>query len=210
VIATPPSEDEKNLAAGNGVTLDVTAVALDGFVFITHKDNPVDSLTAEQVRKIYTGEIKNWSELGGNPGSIRAYQRNPNSGSQTAMEELVMKGLKMKEPIKTETYREMGGLVDAVAEYQNGKNSIGYTYDYYIKNLYKNENIKTLKIDGVAPSFESYKNRTYPFTATYCAVIRTDEPEGSPARRLSDFLLTEQGQRLVEMAGYCGRGEQNE
>lgn len=203
IFVTPPSEEEKAFAEEMGVELDITPIAKDGFVFITHKDNPVDSLTVEQIQAIYTGEITNWKELGGEDTEIRAYQREPDSGSQTAMEQLVMQGKQLIEPISTQVFDGMAGLVDAVAEYENGRASIGYTYYYYINNLYKNENIKVLKINGITPDNENLINDNYPFTTNYYAVIRGDEPADSPARKLRDFLVTEQGQQIIEIAGYC-------
>lgn len=212
VFATPPSEDEYARAEKMGVSLEVEPVALDGFVFITHKDNPVDSLTVQQVRDIYTGKIKNWKEVGGNNEKIRAFQRAKNSGSQTAMEELVMEGKPMAEPTVAFIYEGMGELVDAVAaEYENKPSAIGYTYYYYINNLYKSPDIKVLKIDGVSPENENLINGEYPFTTAYYAVIRSSESENSVYRKLRDYMLTDEGQEIIQMAGYCPiNGEKNE
>ena len=203
LFVTPPSAEETALAAEQGVTLDMQPLARDGFVFITHKDNPVNSLTVEQIQQIYSGKIKNWKELGGRDEKIRAFQREPNSGSQTAMEQLVMQGIPMKKAPKTRLIASMGALVDAVAEYENGTPSIGYTYYYYINNLYKSADIKVLQVEGITPEHENLKTKRYPFTADYCVVIRADEPQDSDARRLRDYMLSSEGQRIVEMAGYC-------
>lgn len=203
IIVTPPSDEEKQCAQNAGVVLDLTPIAKDGFVFITNKDNPVDSLTVEQIQGIYTGTITNWKQLGGEDLEIKAYQREKNSGSQTAMEQMVMQGKKMLEPINVKVYFGMGSLVDAVAEYENGKASIGYTYYYYINNLYKNDNIKVLKVNGITPENKNLLNNSYPFSTNYYAVIRSTEANNSPARKLRDFLITEKGQQLIEMAGYC-------
>jgi len=210
VFVTSPSAEEKELAKTENVELDMEQIARDAFVFITHKSNPVESLTIEQIQKIYTGEITNWNELGGNNSSIKAYQREENSGSQTAMEQIVMKGRKMINPIEEDYHLVVHGMPDlvrAVAEYDNEKASIGYTYNYYINNLYKNDNIKVLKINGVAPDNTNIINEVYPFTTSYYGIIRKDEPENSYARTLRNFLLTDKGQDLIEMAGYCRRKE---
>jgi len=205
IFVTPPSDEEKQLAADKKVVLDIEPIALDGFVFITHVDNPIDSLTVAQVRDIYSGRITNWKEVGGPDLEIKAYQREPNSGSQTAMLQLVMDGRAMGEApgVIIKPINSMLGLVEAVAEYSNGPASIGYTYYYYVKNLYINKNVKVLKINGISPENENLIDKSYPFTASYYAVMRGDEPENSPARRLRDFLLTSQGQELIRIAGYC-------
>lgn len=202
IFATEPSEYELSMAEEAGVSLSVTPVAMDGFVFITHKDNPVDSLTVEQVQKIYSGEITNWKDVGGNDSEIIPYQRESNSGSQTAMEQLVMKDVRLMEPaVGYRISTGMGELVEKIAEYENRENSIGYTYYYYINNLYRNENIKVLKINGISPDNENLINRSYPFTTSYYAVM--SENHTGKMKELRDYLLTDEGQRIIEMAGYC-------
>ena len=205
IFATEPSVDELRAEAYEQVTLDVTPVALDGFVFITHKDNPVDSLTIEQVRKIYSGEITNWKDVGGNNQKIIPYQRERNSGSQTAMEQLVMKDVPLMEPAEGYSIWGMGGLVERIAEYENRENSLGYTYYYYINNLYRNENIKVLKINGVSPDNDNLIMGTYPFSTAYYAVIAegAEDSQSLKMRELRDYLLTDEGQEIIKMAGYC-------
>lgn len=202
IFVTEPSEYELNMAKEAGVSLDVTPIAMDGFVFITHKDNPVESLTVEQVQGIYSGEITNWKEVGGNDAEIIPYQRDSNSGSQTAMEQLVMKDVELMEPAvgyRIET--GMGELIEKIAEYENRENSIGYTYYYYINNLYRNEDIKVLKINGISPDNENLIIQSYPFTTSYYAVL-IDGHTGA-MKYLRDYLLTDEGQKIIEMAGYC-------
>jgi len=204
IFVTPPSQEELDMAKTGDVTLDIEQIAKDGFVFIVNKDNPIDEITIEQIQDIYSGKITNWKEIGGKNQKIKAYQREENSGSQTAMEQMVMQDKQMQKPIETYIERSMSGLIEVVAaEYDNGNGSIGYTYNYYVNNLYKNDNIKVLKVNGVSPDDQNLISGDYPFTTGYFAVMRDDEAEDSPARKLRDFLLTEQGQQLIEMAGYC-------
>ena len=209
IFATEPSEQELEEAKEYGVELEVTPVALDGFVFITHKDNPVDSLTVQQIKDIYSGKITNWKEVGGKDCEIIPYQREANSGSQTAMEQLVMKDTPLMKP--KEGYRitkGMGELVEVVAEYENRESSLGYTYYYYLNNLYKNDNIKVLKIDGVSPDNENLRDKSYPFNTAYYAV--TVKGDDSETAKLKDFIVSEKGQQVVAMAGYCTVSESGE
>ena len=214
IFVTEPSEDELADAKKERVTFDITPVALDGFVFITHKDNPVDSLTVEQVRQIYSGRIKNWKEVGGNDSEIIPYQRARNSGSQTAMEQLVMKSMPLMDPSEgySKTVGLMGELVERVAEYENRESSLGYTYYYYINNLYRNEDIKVLKIDGVSPDNENLISGEYPFSTAYYMVMAEGEDDAQTAkmRELRDYLLTDEGQEIIKMAGYCPVGTMGE
>ncbi len=201
VIATEPSEEELRQAQSLGIELVKKPVSYDAFVFITHKDNPIDSLTVEQIQKIYTGEIKNWKEVGGKNEQIRAFQREKNSGSQTAMENLVMCGSDMIDPIAIKVIEGMGMLVDAVAEYENETASIGYTYRYYIDTLYKNDNIKTIAVNGVSPTDENIRNGSYPFTTNYYGVIKEGDQEETGGKFL-EWILSEEGQQCIKQAGY--------
>ena len=201
VIATEPSDDEIAQAESLGITLKKTPVCYDAFVFITHKDNPVENLTVEQIKKIYTGEITNWKEVGGKDEKIRAFQREKNSGSQTAMENLVMGGSDMIDPIEVKIIVGMGELVDAVAEYENATASLGYTYRYYIDTLYKNDNIKTIAVNGISPTDENIRSEAYPFTTNYYGVIREGDEEAIGGKFL-EWILSNEGQKCVAQAGY--------
>ncbi len=199
VLATEPSDEELEQAKQAGITLVKEPICYDAFVFITHKDNPVESLTVQQIRDIYSGKITNWKEVGGNNEKIRAFQREANSGSQTAMENLVMGGSGMIDPITVTVIEGMGDLVDAVAEYENETASLGYTYRYYIDNLYKNDSIKTIAVEDIAPTDENIRSESYPFTTNYYGVYAAERPTG---KAFLEWILSEEGQACVEQAGY--------
>jgi phosphate transport system substrate-binding protein len=201
VLGTAPGEEELRIAKETGVDLVQKPVCRDAFVFITGKNNPVDNLTLDQVRDIFRGAIVNWSEVGGSNKTIKAYQREPGSGSQTGIEQLVMQGEPMADPRKVMVVVGMGELVDAVAEYENSAVSIGYSYRYYIDNQYQNKNIKQLKIDGVAPTDVNIISGAYPLSVNYYGVFRKGEEDGLGARFL-DWILSNEGQLCVRQAGY--------
>lgn len=201
VIATHPSEDELKMAEDSGIELILEPICYDAFVFITHKDNPVESLTVQQIKDIYSGKIKNWKDIGGKDEKIRAFQREKNSGSQTAMERLIMGGTDMIDPIEVKVIEGMGALVDAVAEYENNTASLGYTYRYYIDNLYKNDEIKTIAIEGIYPTDENIRNSTYPYSTNYYGVIRKED-ENERGGKFLEWILSEEGQKCVGQAGY--------
>ncbi|MCL2495408.1 MAG: substrate-binding domain-containing protein [Oscillospiraceae bacterium] len=204
-IGTLFSDLELAIARRNGVTPIAKPICKDAFVFITHKDNPVESLTIEQLRGIFSGEITNWKDVGGADEAIRAFQREPGSGSQTGMEELVMKGTPMAPAEMVNIAMGMGMLIEAVAEYQNGTASIGYTYKYYIDNLYKNPDIKILRIEGVAPDEANIIRETYPLSVNYYGVIRAGDEE-QPGGLFLDWILSPEGQECVKQAGYVPLG----
>ena len=114
-----------------GFEWEISTFAVDGLVFIVNEDNPVNSLTTEQIQKIYTGEITNWKEVGGNDVEIVPFQRNEEAGSQTAMKKLVMGDIPMMEAPAEYVSGAMGDLVEVVASYNDSAAAIGYTVYYY-------------------------------------------------------------------------------
>lgn len=176
--------------------------AVDGLVFITNANNPVDSLTTEQIQKIYTGEITNWKEVGGNDLEIVPFQRNEEAGSQTAMKNLVMKGLEMMDPPTDYVAGSMGGLIEGVAAYDDSAAAIGYTVYYYANDMRMADGLKILKVDGVEPSDKTIRSGEYPFLNNYYVVIPAALAEDHPARIMYNWILSSSGQLLVEFEGY--------
>ena len=206
IVVTQPSAEEKQRAQEKGVELEVTPVVNEGFVFYTHKDNPVKNLTLDQIRKIYTGEITNWKELGGEDAEIIAYQRPVNSGSQTGILALVMNGLKMKEPKKTEYIETMAGIIDVVSNYENSKYSIGYSYYYYATAMYSNDNLRFFKVNGVEPNHDTIKDSSYPIITSYYIVTRKGDTKVA-TQKLKEAMLSKKGQTIAKNAGYVELGK---
>ena len=201
ILVTSPSEDEEKLAEKANVELEVTKVVNEGFVFFLNKNNPVDSLTVEQIQKIYSGEITNWKEVGGNDEEIIAYQRPKNSGSQTGMLDLVMKDKKIKDAPKEDIAMSMSDIIDAVSNYDNKESAIGYSYYYYANTMYLSDEIKLLKVDGVEPNNDTIKNGEYPILTAYYIVNRKNDIS-SEAESLKENMLSTRGQKVAEEAGY--------
>jgi phosphate transport system substrate-binding protein len=200
LVAREPSEDEWDAARRKRVKLDVQPVALDAFVFLVHVDNPVESLSLDQIRAIYTGEITNWAEVGGLDAEIHTYQRNPNSGSQELMEKLVMNGEVMLDSPDM-ILMSMMGPFSAIREDPLG---IGYSVFFYAKNIFPDENVRMLSVLGIEPTSESIKGHTYPLSTDVYAVLREDITIGHQARLLRDWLLTVKGQEAIVASGYVG------
>lgn len=210
ILVTQPSDEELELAKKAGIELEVIPVVNEAFVFYTNIKNPVKSLTLNQIQKIYTGEITNWSKVGGNDATIKAFQREPNSGSQTGMLKLVMKGLELMEPPKEDIIESMIAIIGLVSDYDNGENSIGYSYYYYATTMYDvidkevADRIHLLGVDGVEPNNKTIKDGSYPLTTNYYIVINKAEPENGPVRKLVEAMLGENGQKAAEAVGYVG------
>ncbi len=197
LVARMPSQDEIRLARLKGVELDIRPVALDAFVFLAHVDNPVNSLTLEQVREIYTGKITQWDALGGE-GQINAYQRNRNSGSQELMEELVMKDARMIDAPDM-IFPGMMGPINAI---NNDPLGLGYSVYFYATYMLPDENVKLLGVEGVVPTSATIASREYPLVTEVYAVVRANMPSDSSIVMLRDWLLSNDGQVAVEESGY--------
>lgn len=200
IIVTEPSEEELKMAHDAGVELTITKVVNEGFVFFVNAQNPVNGLTIEEIVDIYSGEVNYWNEVGGNNSKIIPYQRPINSGSQTGMLSLVMKDVPMRTPTSEEAIESMGGIIDIVADYDNNIDGIGYSYYYYANVMYHTPDIKFLAIDGVKPTYETIGNETYPLMTAYYIVTRSDADEKTLA--FKDLLLSDEGMRVAEEAGY--------
>jgi phosphate transport system substrate-binding protein len=201
ILVTEPSKEELSLAKEANVELEIYPVVKEGFVFLVNKNNPINSLTSSQVKDIYQGKIKNWKELGGEDKEILAYQRDPNSGSQTLMEQLVMKGLPMTKYPSTLVY-SMDGLIEKIASYDNSEKALGYSVFYYARSMYNKETVKLLSIDGIAPDNKNISSGKYPFTTAYYAVLKKNTPKDASSRKLLGWMLGKEGQKLTEEAGY--------
>lgn len=200
IFVAQPSEGQKKRAQEANVKLTYTPFAHEAFVFITHADNPVNTLTQRQVRDIFSGKITRWDEVGGNKQEIEVWQRPEDSGSQSTMLAKVMKETAMLPPKETEVAAGMGGVIRKVADYQNSKGAIGYTFRYYASKMNPDAGIKLLAIDDIKPTKESIGDGSYPFTVDIYMVTRENPtPE---TQKLVAWFLGPQGQALVEDVGY--------
>lgn len=201
ILAAEPSPEVLAELESGGMW-DMTPFATDALVFVVNKDNPVDGLTTDQVRKIYTGEITSWSEVGGPDLDIVPFQRNPEAGSQTMFEKLVMDGMEPMEPPAAWTANSMEGLLGAVREYDNSAAALGYTVYYYANDMEMARDLKVLAIDGVTPSAQAIRDGDYPFLNPYFVAIQKDLPQDDPIRILYDWILGPEGQKLAQLEGY--------
>lgn len=185
-----------------GFACDMEQLGTDALVFLVNENNPVENVTTEQLRAIYTGEITNWKELGGEDVPIIPLQRNEGAGSQALMKKLVMGDTPLMDAPPAYVPGSMGDLMTAVKSYDGSSNAIGYSVYYYAHDMEMAQGLKLLKVDGVEPCKQTIRAGEYPHLNAYYCVIAHDAPADSPARILYDWLVTEDGQRLLEAEGY--------
>lgn len=183
VFCAGPSDEQLAYAAEKGVELEMTEIGREAFVFFVNSENPVESLTAEQVRNIFSGEITNWSEVGGENLPVDAVSRNKGSGSQSTMDKF-MAGCEQK--------HSMWGAFGR---------SIAYSFRYYVENMTADSKVKMLALNGAYPDREHIADGSYPLVSSFYAVYRKDN-ENQNVSRLVEWILSDEGQQLVEKAGY--------
>ena len=181
-------------------TYEMQPIAKEALVFIVNSENPVDTLTVEELQKIYTGEITNWSEVGGSDVDIIPFQRNATSGSQILMDKLVMGDLEMMDAPKEWIPGEMDTLMEGVRGYEDSASAIGYSVYYYAEDMRMAEGMKIISIEGIEPTDETIGRDVYPFINPYFAVISAEAEENT--RVLYDWLVSTDGQMVLEMQGY--------
>lgn len=192
----------KDEIAQAGTQLEQKAIGRDALVFIVNEDNPVQSLTQDQLREIYAGHITNWKDVGGDDTPIVAFQRGEDSGSQTLFQNLLIGDGELMEAPTELAPASMGGLVDSIASYNNSANAIGFSVYYYIDQMYSQPGLRLLAVEDVTPSNDTIASQEYPLCNDFYAVIRASAAADSPERQVYDWLSTEDGVRCIEKAGY--------
>ena len=166
-----------------------TAVAKDGVTFYVHESNGLSSLTMEQLKGIYLGDITDWKEVGGKPGKIVVYSRENSSGTYVFVKDNLLKGDDFA--ATAQTLPGTAAVVNAVAKEPNG---IGYGGAAYSKG------IKELQVNGVDPTMENIKSGKYPLSRDLYFYTRAKP--GGEAKAFIDYALSAEGQEIVTKTGY--------
>ena len=185
-----PSADQMKQAEDAGVELDIIPVGKEAFVFFVNKNNPVDDLSVDEIRKIYRGQIRNWKDVGGVDKTINPLTRIKGSGSQTMMDKFMEDDM-----IESRSPLSIFGA------------SIGYSFRYYLVGMVKADGAKMLSVNGIYPDADNIKNGSYPLTASFYVVKRKDN-DNTNVEKLIEWLKSDEGQRMIEASGYVGLGEE--
>lgn len=207
LLAYEPSEEALEYANQKGFEYEMTAIGADALVFICSLKNEVSSLTTNQIKQIYKGEITNWKTVGGKDLEMIPYQRNRDSGSQTLFDKLINLGDELMDPPTSLRIGSMIGLLEAVAEYDNSEGALGYTVYYYLTNMESDKlgTSKILAVDGINPTNETIASGEYPFVNDFYVVINKSLADDAPARVLYNWITSEQGKELVERENYVAK-----
>jgi phosphate transport system substrate-binding protein len=191
-MASRPAKPEENAAAkAKGVTLKEITVAYDGMAVIVNEKSPFKNLTKKQVEQIFTGEVSDWSAVGGSGGTISIYTRNTSSGTYSEFKEMAM-----KKRDYAPSSQKMAGNEQIAAEVGKNPNGVGYVGLAYTKA----KGIKVVSIDGASPSVESVQKKQYPYSrATF--YYTNGDPAGL-VKDFVDFTLSDAGQKIVANVGF--------
>lgn len=184
IFCASPSQEQLEYAAQNGLELVLVPIGFEAFVFLVNDSNPVVGLTVEQVRDIYSGKVKNWLEVGGDNSPISAITRPRGSGSQTAMISF------------------MNGQSIKPANSIYAGRTLGYSFRYYVDGIVASKNIRLLELNGVYPSKENIRNHTYPIVSNFYAIYRKTDSEREDIQKVISYILSDQGQQIVEESSY--------
>ena len=169
--------------------------AYDGIAVIVNDENSVEDLTKDQIKAIYTGKITNWKEVGGEDRPIAVVSREDGAGTRTAVEEL----LDFTEQLKpSATVKEGNGNVQSTVS--ANPNAIGY-----VSITFVDRSVKPLRVDGVEATMENVLNESYGLSRPFLALY--NEKNLTPqTRAFLDFIMTDEGQTIVEKnGGICVR-----
>lgn len=180
----------RNLKEEEAAELQGTVVAIDGIGIIVHPDNPVEDLTIEQIGMIYSGEVTNWKEVGGNDAPIVCIGREAASGTRDGFEEVT--GTKDQ----CRYSQELTSTGDVVQTVSGNPNAIGYA-----SVASANDTVKLLSVEGTAPTTETIQNGEYKVQRNFVLVTKKDVPLSKAAQEFFDFATSPQADSLITEAG---------
>ncbi len=167
-----------------------TTLAYDGIAVIVNNENPVSDLTVEQIAKIYTGEITNWSEVGGNDAEIVLIGREANSGTRDGFESIT------DTKDKCQYRQELTATGDVISAVSGNPNAIGYASVASVKDT-----VKILAVGGVIPSDETIKDGSYQIQRPFVLVTKEGTALSETAQAFFDFCLSEEAKAIITKAG---------
>ncbi|MCP4643304.1 MAG: hypothetical protein GY851_22850 [bacterium] len=217
LLVGEPMPDDHAGARMRGFGLDCVPIARDALVFLANTENPTTDITTAQVRDAYQRKLGNWNVMGGPDEPLRPYQARQDSTCWRVMKRLLLKDAVVELPGDMDEqslsdYKEwwLRGrshfpITDLWRPLRDGMRRD--TYGLFCAPFQCLPDLRTLKlkplaIDGVAPSVDTIRSGEYPYIVTVNAIVRSDSPPDSGARRLREWLLAPAGQEALEKCGF--------
>ena len=171
--------------------------AKDAFVFLQNRQNPVRDLTLEQYQGIFSGKYRRWKQVGGFGGNVVPFIRNVGSGSEELIQTLVMQDIVVHRNFKPQILNSMSWVFEAL---ENTPTGIAYSIYHYDRYMVFNANTRVMAVNGVFPNADTIASGEYPLVYE-CVLLHRKEP-GERVERFVEWLLSDEGQRLVRSIGY--------
>ena len=169
-----------------------TVVALDGIAIVVNPENPVSDLDIDTIAKIYTGEITNWKDVGGNDAEIVLIGREAGSGTRDGFESIT----DTKDACKLDQeLTSTGGVIEAVA---GNANAIGYAS---LSAVEGKDTVKAVTVGGVACTEETVLDGSYAIQRPFVLVTKTDAPLSTVAQAFFDYATSTAANDLIKAAG---------
>ncbi len=181
---------ELTTARSSGLNPFANVVAIDGIAIITHKDIPVKDISLEQLRDIYTGKIDNWNEVGGPSKQIVLVSRDVSSGTYEVFKEKVLEGAMV-----TDKALKIASNQAALKTVTDTPGAIGYVGFGYL-----NSKVNAPNVNGIAPTLENASSKAFPIVRPLF-MYTNGTPKGM-TKEFIDYILSEEGQSIVEEMGY--------
>ncbi len=167
-----------------------TVLAYDGIAIVINPENPIEDLTLEQIAAIYTGEISNWKDLGGNDAEIVLIGREAGSGTRDGFETITDTAEKCR-------YRqELTSTGDVITTVAQNPNAIGYASLAAVKKT-----VKVVRVNGVEPSEESIIDGSYAIQRPFMLITKTDAPLSEAAQKFFDYAFSDEAAEIISAAG---------
>ncbi len=179
-------------AVAKGVFPVAHAIAMDGVCVIVHPSNPINALTTEQVRNIYTGKFTNWKQLDGPDIAIVIISRDTSSGTYDTFESFIMKEQKMAANVE-----QVNSNPQMLARVESTRGAVGYVGFGFVKT-----SVKAVTLDGIKPSVQTILSGQYPVSRPLFMFTNGYPKLGSITQKFVSFYLTEEGQEVVEDKGF--------
>lgn len=195
IIVSQPSEEQKQRLEESNVNLRFVPFAREALIFYINNNNNVNSLTIEEIKKIYFGQISNWHEINGADKNITTYQLEKNNGSQTCFETIVKDNIIDKKHIEV---NDMGKIIKKVVL---NKDSIGYAFNSFYESVFNSSKLKLVNVNQVEPSRKNIVSGKYPLMYDLYFVYDENNPNKN-LKLIEEWLLSEQGQNLVKDMGF--------
>jgi phosphate transport system substrate-binding protein len=183
---------EISSATANGRSLKPTIVAYDGIAIILNNANPIKALTKKQIESIFSGEVTDWSAVGGSPGTISVYTRNTSSGTYSDFKKMAMSAKDY-----AGSAQKMAGNEEIASEVGKNPNGVGYVGMAYLKA----DGIHPVSVNGVLPSIATVRSHAYPISRS--TFYYTNGDATGLAKDFLDFTLSSAGQKIVQEVGFA-------